>query len=58
MIKGICPGTSYTQREIDYVYVLKVYYVTIDINIRYTSIERLCKLIVFRESAGDGMSYE
>ena len=25
--EGICPGISYIQREIDYVYVLKVYYV-------------------------------
>ena len=44
-IKGICPGTSYTQREIDYVYVLKVYYVTTDANIRYTSVERSCILL-------------
>ena len=32
-----------------YVYVLKVYYVTTDINIRHTPVERSCKLIVSRE---------
>ena len=48
----ICPGTSYTQREIDYVYDLKVYYVITIIYIRNTSVERSCKLMVCRELSG------
>ena len=37
---NICPGTRYTQQEIDYVHVFAT-----DANIRYTSVERSCILI-------------
>ena len=54
----MCPGTSYIQREIDYVCDLTAYYVITITYISYTYVERSCELMVYRESSADGILCE